>query len=202
MKKGNYLKWFIIALVSSLLWGVVGCSDSSIFPPIPTPTPTPTPTQNPTPTPTPIDTGIKFTLPNLDGEEVSLLEFRGKPVLLFFFKSYCDACQREAPAIQRIYSRHREELQFLGIAANEDHGSGSLIATPEEYTQMIRSNFVNKYNWTFPVLIDNYGRVQIEYVGRGVPSFLFLNEKGEIQHTLINPVSESELESLLDRYLL
>lgn len=200
MKKGNYLKWFIIALVFSLLWGVGGCSELSIFPP--TPTPTPTPTQNPTPTPTPVDTGIKFTLPNLDGEEVSLLEFRGKPVLVFFFKSYCEACQKEALAIQRIYSRHQDELVVLGVAVNEDHGTGALIASPEEYAQMIRTNFVNRYNWTFPVLIDNYGRVQIKYVGRGVPSFLFLNEKGEKKYTLRNPVSESQLESLLDQYLL
>ncbi|MDI3543577.1 MAG: hypothetical protein PWP57_1182 [Candidatus Atribacteria bacterium] len=198
MKKGNWLKWFIVTLVFSLLFGVVGCSNFSIFPPTPTENPNPTPA----PTETPVDSGINFTLPNLDGEEVSLREFRGKPVLVFFFKSYCSYCKEEAPTIQRIYSRHQEELVVLGVAVNENHGSGSLITSPEEYTQIIRTNFVNKYNWTFPVLIDNYGKVQTEYVGKGVPSFLFLNEKGEIQRTLINPVSESELESLLYQYLL
>jgi len=175
-----------------LLLGATGCSDFSIFPP----------TETPTPTPTPVDTGINFTLPNLEGEEVSLLEFRGKPVLVFFFKSYCSYCKEEAPTIQRIYSRHREELQVLGIAVNEDHDSGKLIATQEEYAQIIKANFVNKYSWTFPVLVDNYGKVQTDYVGRGVPSFLFLNEKGERQYTSVNYIPESNLESLLDQYLL
>lgn len=200
MKKGNWLKWFIVVLVFYILLGIMGCSDFSIFPPAQTPTPTPT--QNPTPAPTPVDTGIKFTLPDLDGEKVSLLEFRGKPVLVFFFKSYCGACQQEAPAIQKIYLRHREELQVLGIAVNESGTSGNLIAPQEEYARMIRTSFVNSYGWTFPVLIDDYGKVHREYIGSGVPAFLFLNEKGEIQHVEKNAVSESKLESLLYQYLL
>ena len=81
--------------------------------------------------------------------------------------------------------------------------SGDLIASPEQYAQIIRANFVNKYNWTFPVLIDDYGKVQRECVVKlGVPAFLFLNEKGEIRHTVTGAVSENNLESLLYRYLL
>lgn len=199
MKKENWPKWFIIVSVFSLLLGVTGCSD---YLPLPTETPDPSPTD--TPTPTPVDTGINFTLPDLDGKEVSLLEFRGKPVLVFFFKSYCDACHKEAPDIQKIYLRYQGELQILGIAVNEDHGTGNLIASPEEYAQMIRAGFVNRYNLTFPVLIDNYGKEHKKYIGsKKVPSLLFLNKKGERAHTIEERrVSESELESLLYQYLL
>lgn len=198
MKKENWPKWFIIVSVFSLLLGVTGCSD---YLPLPTETPDPSPTD--TPTPTPVDTGINFTLPDLDGKEVSLLEFRGKPVLVFFFKSYCSYCKEEAPAIQDIYRRHQGELTVMGIAVNESGTSGNLIAPTEEYTQMIRSGFVNSSDWTFPVLIDDYGIVQRECFTRlGVPAFLFLNEKGEIQHTVTGAVSKNELESLLYQYLL
>ena len=62
MKKENWPKWFIIVSVFSLLLGVSGCSD---YLPLPTETPDPSPTD--TPTPTPVDTGINFTLPDLDG---------------------------------------------------------------------------------------------------------------------------------------
>ncbi len=197
MKKGNWPKWFIIVLVFYLPLGIMGCSD---YLPLPTEIPTPSPTD--TPTPTPGDTGINFTLPDLDGKEVTLFEFRGKPVLVFFFKSYCTYCSGEAPGIQKIYLRHQGELQILGIAVNEDRDTGNLIDSPEEYAQTIRSNFVNRYGLTFPVLIDNYGKEHKKYIGSGVPAFLFLNEKGEIQYVEKSAISESELESLLYRYLL
>jgi len=199
MKKAQWLKGSTIILVFAFILGVTGCSNFSIFPPTQTPTPSPTET----PIPTPVDTGINFTLPSLDGGEVSLIEFRGKPVLVFFFKSYCPHCQEEASAIQDIYYRHQEELAVIGIAVNKSGTSSSLIASPEVYAQMIRANFVNTHGWTFPVLIDNYGEVQKEYAGGlGVPSFLFLNEKGEIEYTLVGAASESELESLLYQYIL
>ncbi len=198
MKKGSWPKWFIMVLVFSLLLGITGCSDY-----LPSPTETPDSSPTDTPTPTPVDTGINFTLPDLDGKEVSLLEFRGKPVLVFFFKSYCSYCKEEAPAIQDVYRRHQGELQVLGVAVNEKRASGDLIAPTEEYTRMIRSGFVNSNGWTFPVLIDDYGKVQRECFTRlGVPAFLFLNEKGEVQHTVTDPVSKNKLESLLYQYLL
>lgn len=200
MKKESWLEWFIVVLAFSLLLGITGCSSLSLFPPEENPDApgdsTPDNQENP------IDTGIDFTLPNLDGQDISLSEFRGKPVLVFFFKSYCIYCQEEAPAIQDIYHRHQDELVILGVAANENHGSGSLIASQKDYARMIRNNFVHKHNWTFPVLIDDYGIVQTKYVGVRVPAFLFLNEKGEIQHIERKSISKSKLESLLYQHLL
>ncbi len=202
MKKGSWPEWFIMVLAFSILLGMAGCS--SLFPPEENPdTPGDSTPDNPETPEDPADTGINFTLPDLKGKEVSLLEFRGTPVLVVFLKSYCNKCEDEAPAIQDVYRRHQGELQVLGVAVNERGTSGDLIASPEQYAQIIRANFVNKYNWTFPVLIDDYGKVQRECVVKlGVPAFLFLNEKGEIRHTVTGAVSENNLESLLYRYLL
>jgi cytochrome c biogenesis protein CcmG/thiol:disulfide interchange protein DsbE len=44
---------------------------------------------------------------DLSGHRVSLSDFRGKPVLLTFWATWCTACQDELPALQRIHDTHR-----------------------------------------------------------------------------------------------
>ncbi|MGC8777905.1 MAG: TlpA family protein disulfide reductase, partial [Candidatus Caldatribacteriaceae bacterium] len=77
-----------------------------------------------------------------------------------------------------------------------------LIASTSSYAQMITSEFVNVYGWTFTVLIDDYGRLQRELVGTGVPSFVFIDENGLIRGTLRETISQSRLEQLIRSYLL
>lgn len=150
------------------------------------------------------DKGINFTLPDLDGNSVSLKDFRGQPILVVFFKTTCPHCVSEAPTLERVYQKFKysHNLLVLAVAVNEDGVSGTLIAPQEQYATMVRSQFANRYGWSFPVLIDNYGKVQRQFAGTGVPRYLFIDENGEIRGRAMGELSQSQLESLLWQYIL
>jgi len=161
---------------------------------------TPSSGQNPEET---SDRGVNFTLPDLDGNLVSLRDFRGQPVLVVFFKTTCPHCVNEAPTLERVYQKFKysQNLVILAIAVNEEGTSGMLIASQEQYAAMVRSQFVNRYGWSFPVLIDNYGKVQRQFAGTGVPRYLFIDENGEIRGRALGELTQSQLESLLWQYI-
>ena len=148
------------------------------------------------------DGGIDFSLPDLSLNEVRFRDFRGTPVVVFFFKSYCPHCHDEAPFLESVYRRYKGQVEFLGIAVNEQGNSGSLIASTASYAQQIVRDFVQPHGWTFPVLIDDYGRVQRQLVGTGVPSFVFVDGYGMVRGTMKETVSQSRLEQLIQFYLI
>ncbi|MCX7667705.1 MAG: TlpA family protein disulfide reductase [Atribacterota bacterium] len=189
MKRKDILS---LALVFVLVVAFSGCSMWNV---VPTPTPTPTPANQD-------DGGINFTLPDLAGNMVTFRDFRGKPAVVFFFKSYCPHCQEEAPFLESVYRKYQDRVEFLGIAVNEQGTSGSLIADTTFYAQQVASEFVNVYGWTFTVLVDDYGRIQRDLVGTGVPSFAFIDENGVVRGTIKETVSQGRLEQLIQLYLL
>ena len=63
------------------------------------------------------DTAPEFTLANLEGEAVSLSDFRGQTVVLNFWATWCMPCRIEAPALSR-FARSHPDVPVLGIAAD------------------------------------------------------------------------------------
>ncbi len=58
-----------------------------------------------------------FTLNSLEGEEITLSEFRGKKVLLTFWASWCPTCRAENRHLAEIYSEYKEEgFEILGVS--------------------------------------------------------------------------------------
>lgn len=61
-----------------------------------------------------------FTLDDLDKRPVALDDFRGRPVILHFFATWCEPCLRELPALAGLHGRHQaEKLAILAISVNE-----------------------------------------------------------------------------------
>ncbi len=61
-----------------------------------------------------------FTAQILDGSEVSLSDFRGQPVLLHFWGSWCGPCRRQHPELVKLVNERREEFKVLSIAIEQD----------------------------------------------------------------------------------
>jgi cytochrome c biogenesis protein CcmG/thiol:disulfide interchange protein DsbE len=71
---------------------------------------------------TPIETGVApdFTLTALDGATVRLSEFRGHPVIVNFWASWCVPCRQEFPVLRRALRDHRADgLVVLGVIWND-----------------------------------------------------------------------------------
>jgi peroxiredoxin len=100
-----------------------------------------------------------FGLPTLDGGTARLSGFGGRPVLIFFTATWCPYCGAEAPYLeQEIWQRYRNRnLQVICIDVKESAG--------------IMHPFVERYAWTFPVLLDDAGEVSMRFapVKEGLP---------------------------------
>ena len=103
-----------------------------------------------------------FTLVDLDGKKVSLADYKGKPVLVNFWATWCAPCKLEMPWFEEFHKKYAD-LVILGVAA-DDAPKPAIVATAK------------KLGVTYPVLLVDekvtaaYGGVEYLpesfYVGR------------------------------------
>jgi peroxiredoxin len=122
-----------------------------------------------------------FTLRSLDGEVVSLGDFRGQTVVLNFWATWCGPCRREFPEFVEAYER------------NKDRGLVILAVNLRENTQSVRE-FASDFGATFPVLLDADGSVASQYRLRGLPVTWFIDAQGFARLQIIGLVSERLLQ--------
>ncbi|MCS6826419.1 MAG: TlpA family protein disulfide reductase [Caldilinea sp.] len=108
-----------------------------------------------------------FTLPTLDGGEFRLSNYRGTPVVLNFWATWCGPCQRELPAIQRAAEHYDGLVVFAAIDQAE----------PIERVQ----RFVEEAGLTVIVPLDGEQIVGERYGVRGLPTTYFIDEAGVIR---------------------
>jgi peroxiredoxin len=107
----------------------------------------------------------EFTLQNVDGSTVSLLDFRGRPVMLTFWQINCPACQFQMPFTQALYDKwSSNSLVVLTI------NTGDRPSDVEGY--------VNSRGITYPVLLDTQTKVAQDYGIIGVPTTYFIDDRG------------------------
>jgi peroxiredoxin len=127
-----------------------------------------------------------FTLPTLDGGELSLSQFHGKIVIVNFWQSTCSNCREEMPHLQAIYNKWpHDKLEILAVSAGEK-------------AAFVQS-FVETRGLTFPVLLDSDEALSDIYQISRFPTTFFVNADGiikEIKTSTFN--SQSEIENILN----
>ena len=106
-----------------------------------------------------------FTLDTLSGKEVSLSDFRGQKVFLNFWASWCPPCQQEMPDIQKLY-KENENIKVLTVNVQESKDTA--------FDYMIS----NKYSFT--TLLDINGNTASNYLIRGIPTTVIVDDDGII----------------------
>ena len=130
----------------------------------------------------------QFTLPDLTGQAVSLKDFRGRPVWLNFWASWCGPCRAEMPEMQRIYTKYKDQgLVVLGVDLAESRETVSSYVTQ------------NKYDWIF--LLDQDQQIGRQYYVSGIPAHAFIDRAGVIRQYVISGLSAPTMESYLSTIL-
>ncbi|MGB3717528.1 MAG: TlpA disulfide reductase family protein [Candidatus Promineifilaceae bacterium] len=129
----------------------------------------------------------EFVLPDLFDESLnrSLVNYRGRPVILNFWASWCVPCKEEMPALQRAYEKYLDEgLVVLGV--NQTFVD-DLDAARE---------FVNELALTFPNVRDDSGNTSEGlYRVIGLPTSVLITPAGEIAHKQIGQMTDEQIET-------
>ncbi|HEY7219038.1 MAG TPA: TlpA disulfide reductase family protein [Candidatus Binatia bacterium] len=127
---------------------------------------------------------IGFSLQTLDGKSVTLDTFRGKPLIVNFFASWCDPCRDEMPLINELAMRgEKEGYSVLGIAVED--------------TRAAMSEFRKEAKLVFPIALDLNSTVKRSYRIFGPPATFFIDGQGIIRDIVLGPITrERALEAL------
>ena len=110
-----------------------------------------------------------FTLTSIDDQKIGLADFKGKPVILNFWASWCPPCKAEMPAFQQASLEFSDsDLQIIAINA-----------TNQDSITEVRQ-FIEQYGITFPIPLDLTGSVSREYLVHSLPTTYFIDKNGVI----------------------
>ncbi len=137
------------------------------------------------------DTAPAFTLKTLDGNSVSLSDFKGHPIVINFWASWCPPCRDEMPVMVEAYRTHKDSgLIILAVNGRDQETS----------TRAVR-RFVAEFQMPFPVLLDEHGNVRRRYRLRGLPTSVFIGADGLVRGLIIGPFTPTAFETHLNEIL-
>ena len=134
-------------------------------------------------------TAPDFSLQSLDGKTVRLSDFRGKPVVLNFWATWCGPCKIEMPWFVDLQKQYGPAgVQFLGVAMDD--------ANPKDIAEFAESMKVN-----YPILLgkesvgDDYGGVQF------LPETFFIDRNGKVVDKVFGLKGRGEIEDAVKKIL-
>lgn len=125
-----------------------------------------------------------FTLTTLEGEEVTLADYKGKKVVLNFWATWCPPCKAEMPHMQNYYEdmAEKENVEILAVnLTSTDVGIDKVIAFQEDY------------GLSFPIPLDEDGVVGDIYQAITIPTTYMIDTTGTIQNKIVGPMDEQML---------
>ncbi len=120
-----------------------------------------------------------------DGTEYHLRDFRGRPVVLNFWATWCPPCRAEMPALDAAYT------------AGKDHGLLILAVNQMEDREQVRK-FREVMGLHLPMVLDLQGVVGRAYLVRGLPTSFFVDENGVVALRWTGMLTEEALQQGLE----
>ena len=130
------------------------------------------------------DLAPDFTLYDIDGNTFKLSDFRGKPVVLNFWASWCGPCKAEMPDFEEACKNYGEEVQFLMV--NLTDGSSETVETASAY--------IAQQGYTFPVYYDVAMEGAAGYSVYAIPVTYFIDAEGSLRATHEGMMNADALE--------
>lgn len=130
-----------------------------------------------------------FTLPDLQGNDVSFSDFQGQVIMVNFWAPWCGPCRMETPDLMDLYGEYSDKgLQIVGVAVGF-RGEQSVY------------DFVEQFGVSYPILLGN-NEVAKKYGGfRGIPATFLFTRDGELYRKYVGmrprDVFEKDILALL-----
>lgn len=137
---------------------------------------------------TPVKVGEEaadFTLPDLNGTPHSLSQYRGQPVMINFFASWCEPCKEEAPHLRAFENEYGDRVKLILVNRAEP--------------AVLAEEFVADYELTSLVLLDENNQVSKRYGVVGQPETLIIDEQGVLKYHQIGPLTTERMVQLVEQ---
>ena len=125
-----------------------------------------------------------FELVNLEGETIRLSDYKGQPVIVNFWATWCGPCRAEFPEFQRAAVDNADRLVIIGVN-NTSTDQPDLIP-----------GFVEEFGITFPIVLDTEdGTTAKTYRILGLPTTIFIDSNGVVNEVFTGPLNKAYIES-------
>lgn len=131
---------------------------------------------------------VDFSVIDMNGNQVNLSDFFGKPIVVNFWTTWCSSCRTEMPAFEELYQIYGDDVVFLMVNLTDG----------VQDTQGSVKRFVDEAGYTFPVYCDITYSAAKAYGIYSIPETLFINADGEIADRYIGAMNESTLKSYIN----
>lgn len=129
-----------------------------------------------------------WTLKQLDGQPLSLSQFKGKAVVLDFWASWCGPCKMEIPWWNDLQAKYRAQgLQIIGISEDDNDKD-------------VR-DFLAKNRLDYPVVMDHNALAAAWGMPIGLPTTFFIRRDGTIAARVEGLEGEDELQQRIQGIL-
>ncbi|MEX2445477.1 MAG: TlpA disulfide reductase family protein [Alkalispirochaeta sp.] len=115
---------------------------------------------------------VDFGIPSLTAEKTSLSDYLGEFVFLNFWATWCPPCREEMPSMEVMHGE-LSDFPFQILAIDVQEGAD------------VVGDFVEEMGYSFPILLDESGRVAANYGVRGIPTTYFISPAGTVLGMLV-----------------
>lgn len=129
-----------------------------------------------------------FVVYDIEGNEVRLSDYYGKPVVINFWASWCHFCKMGMPGFEEKYLELQDEVHFLMI--NVTDGARETVKTASE--------FIEKEEYLFPVFYDTDYSASNAYGAYSLPLSVFIDSEGYIAGYASGAISPETIQRGID----
>ncbi|WP_114813206.1 TlpA family protein disulfide reductase [Paraburkholderia kururiensis] len=125
---------------------------------------------------------------NADGKPQSLALYKGRPMVVNFWASWCGPCVEEMPTLAKLHDEYSKKgIQFVGLGVD----SGKNVKT-----------FLQKVPVDYPIYVTGFGGADLARAfgnnAGGLPFTVVIDAKGNVRATKLGEIRADELKRTLD----
>lgn len=122
-----------------------------------------------------------FKLLDMSGNELKFSSFKGKPIVLNFWASWCPPCKAEMPDFESAYKKYGDDVVFVMVSVDDTFNEAA--------------DFIANSGYTFPTYYDVNGEGGYFYGISSIPRTFFINTDGYIAKYYSQAISSTLLEA-------
>lgn len=138
-----------------------------------------------------------FTLDDINGKKVSLSSYKGRPLVVDFWATWCGPCKVEIPWFEKLHQQYASQgLEILGVSADDlDKDDPAKLFTEKRDI----ANFAQQMHMNYPVLIDADSIANSWGGLDALPTTFFIDKNGKIVASTIGLAPRDLIEADIEK---